>query len=288
MSDQNPVLIGVDGGGSGCRVALRTPDGSVVRTEGGPANATTDRDGAVRNVLHAVRAAVDESGLADGVMRDARAHLGLAGIVDQADAQAVGTAFTDDLPVARCTVSDDRTTHAIGALGEEDGFVISVGTGSTVARVTGGTVRGLGGWGLILGDEASGAWLGRMALSRCLMAVDGLIPHSDLTRDLIDRHAGAAGIVRFARTATPRDFAALTPLILADDADPVAASLLSEGAAYLDRALTTLGLTPGARLCLTGGLGPTYAAWLAASNMAHLTRSTGDALDGALTLAGNA
>lgn len=53
------------------------------------------------------------------------------------------------------------------------GALAGVGTGSYVGFLTGGSVRFAGGWGLALGDEASGAWLGREVLRAALMAHEG-------------------------------------------------------------------------------------------------------------------
>ncbi len=46
------LIIGVDGGGSGCRVAVADAAGTVLaRAEGGPANIATDPEGADRSIL---------------------------------------------------------------------------------------------------------------------------------------------------------------------------------------------------------------------------------------------
>jgi glucosamine kinase len=50
------LCLGVDGGGSGCRAALCDAQGRIVGTgHGGPANATSDFDGACSNIADAIR-----------------------------------------------------------------------------------------------------------------------------------------------------------------------------------------------------------------------------------------
>jgi glucosamine kinase len=114
-----------------------------------------------------------------------------------------------------------------------------------------------------------------------LHAEDGLITATPLTRALRARLGGPPGIVAFAKDARPADMAALVADMMAGKDDPVAAALLREGAAWVQRAIGTLGWSAGERLCLLGGLGPQYAPLLGAPVSAPL----GTALDGALALA---
>ena len=280
------VLIGVDGGGSGCRAALRLEGGRTHRGEGGPANVSTDEAGAIRSVRAAIRAAAAEAGLTEAALAAARAHLGLAGVLDTGAAARVARA----MPMAACTVSDDREIQALGALGGRDGFLLAVGTGTIVARVEGGRVRGVGGWGFALSDRGSGADLGREALRVALLAADGIATGSPLTDALLAGHGGPRGIVRFAGRAGAADYAALAPRVVAaaEAGDAHGAAILDAGAAHLDAALRALGLAAGDRLCLAGGVGPSYRARLAAARTARLAPPEGTALDGALARAARA
>jgi glucosamine kinase len=185
------------------------------------------------------------------------------------------------LPVARARVTDDRPTTMRGALGPGDGTVAAIGTGSFFGRQAGGAQRFVGGWGYQLGDEASGAWLGRRLLAATLHAADGLAPASPLTAAVSHRFGGPAGILAFAKEARPADMAALAAQLMGDRGDPVAAGLLREGADWVLRAIRALGWQEGERLCLLGGLGPYYAPLL----RAPVAAPQGSALDGALSLA---
>ena len=283
------IFVGIDGGGSGCRVAIRDGTGRDLGAGlGGPSNVTSDPEGALSNIRAAVRQAFDAAGLPRDAVAQTSLHAGLAGAIDTRIAGRVGDALTATEGFARCTVSDDREIQALGALGGADGYILAIGTGTIAARVSGGQVRGVGGWGFQVSDQGSAADLGRAALSRTLMALDGIHAPSPLTEDLARSSGGATGIAVFAARARPADFAALAPTVVAAaaDGDPHAVAILTAGAAHLDAALTALGLSAGDRLCLTGGLGPVYRDWLAAARIAQLSDPVASALEGALRRAG--
>jgi glucosamine kinase len=293
MSEPNLIptptfLIGADGGGSGCRVAIADASGAILATAaGGPANASTDRKQAVASLLSALDAAAATAGLTAAAIAGATAHLGLAGVLTAEDAAAIASR----MPFPACTVTDDRPTSLAGALGGRDGVLIAVGTGTFLAAQRGPDRRFIGGWGLTLGDQASGAWLGRALLQEVLLSVDGLRDHSALTRATLAAFGDdPSGLVRFAAAAQPSNYAGHAPGIVAAAAegDPMATELMQRGAGYLHAALAVLAVGPTDVLCLSGGLGPHYAEYLDPCYRALLSPPRGTALDGALRLAGMA
>ena len=134
--------------------------------------------------------------------------------------------------------------------GPDDGAVIGIGTGSFLGRQAGGRMRLMGGWGLPLGDEASGAWLGRAVLRATLRAREGWGVETGLTRALDAELGGEAGIIGFASGATPAQFAAFAPRVAeaAQHGDPVCRGILQQGADYIAAGLAHLGFTQGERL----------------------------------------
>ena len=209
------LLIGVDGGGTTCRVAIGTrEDGILVRSKGGPANVTSDPQGAVKNILSTIEAAAKKAKIASSELSGAFAHLGLAGVMTKKDAQWVAT----QLPFADVNVSDDRPTALEGALGGADGHLLSVGTGSFAASRVDGTFKTIGGWGLCLGDQGSGAWLGLEALQNTLLCCDGVKDHNDLTRFVLSTFQDDPNeILAFSVNAAPKDYGCL--LYTSDAAD---------------------------------------------------------------------
>lgn len=278
-------ICAVDGGGTGCRVAIAGADGAVLASSnGGPANFATDAGEAVASVLDAVGSAAGQLSIDENSLPNIVAHIGLAGIMNEADAIALAS----QLPFDICSVSDDRETSLIGALGTKDGVVLAIGTGSFVALRRGETSRFFGGWGLDVGDQASGAWLGCALLESTLLAVDGIGDESELTRAILTQFEGSpASIVKFGAKAQPVDYAAYAPDIVdaAKAEDPVARALMMLGAKYLNAALRAADIGDDEVICLTGGVGPHYQAFLSAEYHDRIRPPKGSALDGALMLA---
>jgi glucosamine kinase len=271
------TIIGIDGGGTSCRFAL-LHDGLRTEVVRGPANVSTDRHSALATLDSGLRDLVREAGLDDRALERARLYAGLAGVLTPGIAADVAAA----LPVVRAVVTDDRPTTMRGALGDGDGTVAAIGTGSFFGRRAGGRQRFIGGWGYQLGDEASGAWLGRHLLAAVLHAEDAIRTQTPLTRAILSRHENdPARLVEFARKASPADMAQIAAEIAAAPSDALAQELLARGAAWVRRAAEALGWTPGETLCLLGGVGPLYASLLDAP----VTPPAGTALDGALALA---
>lgn len=269
------LLLGLDGGGSGCRAVLADASGQVLgRGEAGPSNVMSDPEAAVAAILACANAALNGHDPAQ-----VTAVLGLAG---------VNTSKAEDwlpgrLPFGHVRVVPDATTAAAGALGSQDGIVAAMGTGSVFIRQLSGQVDTLGGWGPILGDEGSGNWLGRRFLADVLRAGDGLAPETALTRATVARHGGRNGIVAFARLATAADFGREVAHVLAARDDPAAERLLAHAAAEVASYITLLQAGRALPVVFTGGLGPVYAGLLARSWPQR--QPLGSPLDGALLLA---
>lgn len=279
-------LIGVDGGGTTCRVAL-VSDGRRFEVTLGAANAALDRDGAIATVISGIRQLHAQAGLDGHAMNGARAHVALAGILSAAEGRAVAARLKKGLGMRHVSVSEDQVAMVTGALGDGDGAVVGIGTGSFLARQSGGTMRRIGGWGLVLGDDASGAWLGRGLLAATLQAQDGLLAGSRLCDAMLRRFGDAPGISAFAATASPAGFGALAPLIAASaqNGDAVAGRLMRDGAGYILRGLAALGRARGEKVILTGGMGSAFEPWLTQDVRTDVCPPLGSALDGALQLA---
>lgn len=284
MMRSDSLLIGVDGGGTSCRVALVLP-GADRRHETvlGPANASTGFEAAVATIRDAVDVVAAQAGLSASDLEGASAHFGLAGVMNA----EISAKVADRFRFRHLAVTDDRPTTIAGALGEADGTVAAIGTGSFVGRQIAGRVRGIGGWGFYIGDQASGAWLLRRCFEEVMLSVDGLAPATDLTRSILAAHDDDPGrIVQFSLTARPADYATLAREVVAaaDRGDALGLKLMGEGAAYIHAAMAALGWQKGEALCLVGGLGPAYGRWLDLPTVAP----KGTALDGALVLAARA
>lgn len=278
-------LLGIDGGGTGCRAAVADMEGRILGTgRSGSANIMTDMNVARANIIEATTFALRDAGLDAAEIPSLDAVLGLAGAnvgSNAADLRAV-------LPFRNASVHSDGFIALQGAIGDHDGTVVILGTGSAFITRAGGEVRFAGGWGFKVGDLGGGARLGRALLEETLLAHDGFHPSSDLTAKVMARFGGDPhAIVQFAHAATPSDFGALAPMIFdhADNGDAVAAGLLDAAVRQIEEGLATV-MRPGAhRLALLGGLGPLYEPRLSPAYRARLHKPLNDALTGAVQLA---
>ncbi len=272
------LFLGVDGGGTGCRAAVADAAGRVLGSgQAGPANIVTDPEGARANILAAAAMALG----GHGAPGDLHAVLGLAG----ANLPDCSAWLLDRLPFASARVESDVVIALKGALRDDDGVVATIGTGSVFAVQFGGAIRAIGGWGFILGDEASGAWLGRALLSAALHAEDGLRPMTPLLREVLEEGGGAAALVDFARSASPAAFAARASRLLQVAEDPVAMELLSAADGWIGRNIDALRAGRHLPVSFACGLGGFFATRLGRRYGDALRPALGSALDGALWLA---
>lgn len=282
---QRKYIIGVDGGGTGCRVAVADKFGAVLgRSEGKSANIATEFDTARKNISEAISAAYQTAGIPQINVSNDVAVLGIAGANIGDSARKLERA----MPFFRTRVTDDIETTLQGALGDSDGCIAVLGTGSFFAGRHGGKLTVVGGWGFQLGDDASGAALGKELLRRTILCHDGFAQHSDLTRQiLVEFNGSPAGIVEFALTAQPKDYGGFAPRIVAAAKvnDATATEILAAAKSFIQCALDRVGLSDGEPLCLLGGLGPIYGAMLNPAYRARIAAAKGDAVAGAVALA---
>jgi glucosamine kinase len=279
------LLLGVDGGGTGCRARLTNVGGEVLgEGTGGPANIRFGIKESFANVLQATQSCLDEAGL---TLADAEifACLALAGASEPTHLAA---ARAYNLPFAHTLLTTDAHAACVGAHGGRNGGIIVVGTGSVGWGIVGGREHRVGGWGFPVSDEGSGAWLGCEAARRVLWAYDGRAQWTGMLKKVLERFDGDPhAIVRWMGQARPRDFAVLAPIVLEYAArdDTVACELMQAAAHHVDVMAQRLAALGVPRLALTGGLAASIEPWLAPTTQEILVPPQGDALTGALWLA---
>ncbi|WP_420584628.1 BadF/BadG/BcrA/BcrD ATPase family protein [Ruegeria sp.] len=279
---RNSVVLAVDGGGTRCRVACEVA-GVVYSSETGAANVSTDFEGAVAQIRAGIQAVSQQVDISVNDLLKRSAFIGLAGVTDG----KMAARLRDALRLTCARIEDDRPAAVRGALGLQNGVIAHCGTGSFLASQTDGAMRFAGGWGSVLGDEASAQWVGRRALSQALKAYDGTHDSTALTRKLLADMDGPAGIVRFAGNATPAQLGALAPAVTsaAQAGDIVAEGIMLTGAGYIAETAQRLGWQAGMALCLTGGIAGQYTPYLSAEMQSAIRPPLGEPLSGALALA---
>lgn len=287
FSDRAPLLLGVDGGATRCRARLSTSAGrTLAEAVAGPANIRLGLEESLAAVSQAGTRCLEAAGLSSRDLDRIVACLALAGASEPACRVA---AQRHAHPYRDAIVTTDAHAAYIGAHGGLDGGIVIVGTGSIGWAELGDRHIRIGGWGPAVSDEGSGAWLGREAMRRVLWAHDGRIPWSGLLTELFARfHSDPHAIVRWSSGALPKDFAALAPAVAerAAAGDAIAVELMRSAGRHIDGLAARLLAVGAPHLSLMGGLARHIEPWLAGVTRRHLVRPAGDALDGAIRLAG--
>ncbi|OWV74043.1 N-acetylglucosamine kinase [Rhizobium sp. N122] len=279
------LAIGIDGGGTSCRAAVADRNGNIIgRGKSGPANILSNLENSLLNIVESARRALHDAGLAAETISSVASVVGVAG----ANVTDYGQRIEKALPFAEGRVVTDALIALQGALGDADGIVGAFGTGSVYNARRNSRLNGIGGWGFIVGDQASGARLGRDLMERSLLAHDGVCPASPITDAILAEYGkDPERIVEFAHSARPTDFARYAPVVFEHAArgDAIAAGIVRDAATAIGESLDALLWPECPSICLLGGLAEAYEPWLSERYRSRLVRPKGDALQGAVELA---
>jgi len=265
-------VLGIDAGGTKTVCLLADERGAILAEgRGGGANLQAHGELEVEKVLHHVM----DTALGARDIRPAAICLGIAGVDRPQDAEAVRGIMRRIGAKARTLVVNDALVALEAGAGDLPGVVVIAGTGSIAyGRNAGGRAARAGGWGYLLGDEGSGFWIGRRALSAIVRAADGRGPSTQLTDLVMDRLklVRASDLIRetYYRDLRRTPIAGLAPLVerARETGDAVAAEILKQAAAELTAAAASV----IGRLGMRGDAFPTILAggifkavpWLAA------------------------
>ncbi|MEJ8543755.1 N-acetylglucosamine kinase [Brevibacillus borstelensis] len=222
-------LLAVDGGGTKC-LAVLVDDGQQIVGTGRAGSCNYQgigREVAARELETAIRTALREAGFwqkagstgehtSDVLACDCEipensrtmgmdaleiecAVFGLAGLDTEYDRQVITDMVVSvlqklDVTVRHLLVENDGFAALLGATNGEPGILVIAGTGSIAFGVNkaGETARS-GGWGHRVGDEGSGYWIGKQAVTAVLKAADGRGSQTALI-DLLLPHIGLSHV----------------------------------------------------------------------------------------------
>lgn len=249
--DPIPLVVGVDGGGTRTRVLVADLDGrALARIEGA---ATALRPGEERQSAEIITALVHDAlaSIERAETRPATLVVGVAGGGQERASQALWQALASSRVADDVNVVSDAEIALDDAFGDSSGVLLVSGTGSVAfARAPDGRLERCGGWGPVLGDEGSGAWIGRRAMSVITASHDGREPETALVGAMLTalEVESLEELIPWAAEATPADFAAIAPVVMqvAAQGDLRANALLSLGVEELVLHVRTL-----ARRCFT-------------------------------------
>ncbi|MBN8444615.1 MAG: ATPase [Gammaproteobacteria bacterium] len=250
------LYLGIDGGGSKCKVVLLAADGQLLGEGlGGPANPLRGVKVATDSILAATQQALTSAGLGFNDMARMVVGAGLAGVNMPQYFQAMSEW---QHPFAEFYLTTDLHVACIGAHQANDGAVIIAGTGSCGLADVQGQVLEIGGHGFPYGDNGSGAWFGNQLVHHVLLHKDQLGPATMLTELLAEQinASDTLDIVAHFMHATPTIFAKYAPLVFAaaEQGDVVAQQIVILGAQHIEKiALRLFSINPP-RLSMIGGL----------------------------------
>ncbi len=230
-------VLGLDAGGTKTVCLLADGDGHVIGNgRGGGANLQTEGELQVEKVLHGV---IDQA-IGGRDLHIAALCLGMAG-ADRADDTTIVRDILRRLGYRNnVLVVNDALVSLVAGAGDDPGIVVISGTGSIQYGVNHRAMAArAGGWGFMLGDEGSGYWIGRHAVTGALRERDGRGPRTLLTQLVCDHFQVASPdlLVRqiYDRGPRPQAIAALGGLVehARDNGDVVAAEILRQAAEHL-------------------------------------------------------
>lgn len=226
------IVIGVDGGGTKTRVIVADELGNQLAEVVGPGSAV--RPGEAEHSADVIAAT-----LADALAACEMTHVvpkvlcvGVAGAAREPERQAIWQALAGRDLAEEVVIHPDYSIALDDAFGDGPGVLLISGTGSAAfGRSPSGTTARCGGWGPVCGDEGSGAWIGRRALSVVTASADGREPETALVGAVLTAAQvnEPQELIAWAASATPALFASLAPVVssVADAGDLRANAILS-------------------------------------------------------------
>ena len=217
MSDTE-IVVGVDAGGSKTRIIVATSAGETLAevSGGGAAMSPGNADycaGIISTLLATALASAEQ---VDTMPR--ALYAGVAGTGREAEQIALQDALSRLELAEEVVVETDASVALADAFGERSGVLLIAGTGSIAfGRGPSGLLARCGGWGPVFGDEGSGTWIGRRALSVVAAAHDGREPETTLTGAILTAAQvnEVEQLIPWAIAADRETLAALAPSVLA-------------------------------------------------------------------------
>jgi glucosamine kinase len=158
--------------------------------------------------------------------------VGVAGAAREPERQGLWQALASREIAEEIVVHPDFSVALDDAFGEGPGVLLISGTGSVAfGRSPAGVIARCGGWGPVCGDEGSGAWIGRRALSVVTASADGREPETALIGAVLTAAQvnEPQELIAWAASATPALLASLAPVVtsVADSGDLRANAIVS-------------------------------------------------------------
>lgn len=259
------LYLGIDGGGSKCRAVLVSAGNEQIIGRGlaGPANPFNNYEQTISSIIDAAKAALIDANLSTDLLSQLYVGVGLAGVNLP---KLLIKMQQWKHPFNMMHVTTDLQIACLGAHDGKDGAILISGTGSCGFSALNDTINMVGAHGFPHGDKGSGAWLGLEVVKKVLLSVDCIEPPSLMT-NLLFSHLDCQDeldLVEVVAKQSSSFFAKLAFIAFegAKHQDPLALSIIKEGALYISDVARRLWLDNPPRMSLIGGLSPQLTPWL--------------------------
>src|SRR5215208_4303914 len=211
------IVIGIDGGGSKTHAIVADEQGRTIAETVGPRSAVKPghADASATVIADVVRDALASCEMSHVTPR--ALCVGVAGAGRETERRQLWQALVSRDLAAELVIHSDFSIALDDAFGDGPGVLLISGTGSVAfGRGPAGATARCGGWGPVCGDEGSGAWIGRRALSVVTAAADGREPETALTGAILTAaQVNETGdLIAWAANAAPAQLATLAPVVL--------------------------------------------------------------------------
>lgn len=280
-------LLGLDIGGSSSRARYVESGRLVAEADGPGANVAVLRADIVEERLRALLAGL-------GAISPDACCAGSAGAEVPAGRERLQHLLADLLPGCRISVVHDARL-VLAAAGLDHGIVLISGTGSVAyGRDREAREARAGGWGWLIGDDGSAAWLAREAARQVMRRSDRGEPPGTLGQamlEAVDARDTTELVGALHAMGEPREWASLAHVVFETAGDDAGAQSLVEHAAdALAELVAVVGksLSLDGPLVLAGGqlLNQPRLEAAVRKRLGHATRLEEPPVAGAVTLAG--
>ncbi len=211
------LVVGVDGGGTHTRAMVTDEAGTQLATADGVGSAV--KAGEVERSADTIASTI-EAAVRGAPGEDIRVRLvcvGVAGVGREDERRDLHAALVTRGVSDEVLVVTDAEIALEDAFGDGAGVLLIAGTGSICfGRGPAGALARCGGWGPVIGDEGSGAWLGRRTLGVVTAAFDGRENETGLISAILSATGVSSvdALIPWAAHATAAQLAALAPSIM--------------------------------------------------------------------------
>ncbi|WP_440874464.1 N-acetylglucosamine kinase [Thalassotalea sp. PLHSN55] len=267
------IFLGIDGGGTKCKAIVVSADDQILGTGiSGPGNPLHGFEQATNSIVESAQFALKDAGLANTPLSEVVVGIGLAGVnlpvlFEQMSAW--------QHPFKEMYLATDLLIACLGAHQGKEGAVMITGTGSCGFSYVDAKSTIVGAHGFPHGDKGSGAWFGLQAAKQVLLALDGLIEETAMSKQLLKLLAvdNDVALVEAIAGKPATYYAKLANLVFdaAENGDVIARDIVNEGSEYINSVARKLSHQKPPRMSMIGGLSPRIQPWLASDVQAMLS-----------------